>query len=144
MPLLNEGSVRDIKLSCNRVASAPGTNSHCGEEMLATACGWVVNGQPLCWGRFMQSHSVPRKPKEEACLYVFPALFSKEVNRCFLAVLMFTCSEVFSALLWVLNFTDLQRQLCKAGFQCHILPDLLHCFKIFPIMVPAQGSVKHR
>lgn len=54
---------------------------------------------------------------------------------------MFICSEVFSALLWVLKVTSLQRQLCQVGFQCHILVDLLHGFKIFPIMVPAQGSV---
>lgn len=77
VPLLSEGSGRDTKVSCNIVASTPGTNSCCGEEMLAITSGLVVNGQPLRWGRLMHSDSVPLKPKEKACLCLFPALFSK-------------------------------------------------------------------
>lgn len=71
----------------------------------------------------------------------FPSSVFQEVNRCFLVVLMFICSEVFSALLWVLKITHLQRQLCKVAFRCHILVDLLHGFRMFPIMVPAQGCL---
>lgn len=92
----------------------------------------------------MHHGSVLLKSKEKSLpCGIFSAPFFREVNRCFLVVLMFICSEVSSALLWVSNFTGLQRQLCKVGL--YVTSSLVCCIasKLSHHGTCPEVSVKH-
>lgn len=116
------GSAKDVKLSCHRVASAPGTNFYYREwgafsgQLQALGSRLVAKCPALSlWHIPARRFCATKIERKSLGLRCFLSSVFREVNRYFLAALRFICSEASSALLWASNFTSLQRQLCKEG-----------------------------
>lgn len=92
VPLLSEVSNADTKLSCNGLP-CPGTNSSCGQGD-ASYHLWAGGHRPASALRAVHEVSLCHWNLKKRHVCVFS---SSEVNRCFLVVLMFICSEVHSA-----------------------------------------------